>query len=83
MPHHLISDNARQFENANTLEFYDKLGISKNFSSVAHPKANGQVETVNKIIKMTLKRRLDDNIDRWLHLSLTQTASPCNSKVPC
>ncbi|WP_171949951.1 DDE-type integrase/transposase/recombinase, partial [Proteus mirabilis] len=61
MPHHIISDNTKQFKNANTLAFCKKLGISKNFSSIAHPKANSQVEAVNKIIKVTLKTRLDNN----------------------
>lgn len=42
------------------------MGINKNFSSVAHLQANGQVEAVNKIIKVTLKWRLDRYKGKWI-----------------
>lgn len=41
------------------LNFCEKLGICNNFSLVSHLQANGQVEAVNKIIKVTLKRKLE------------------------
>lgn len=50
----LLLDNAKQFKNANTAEFYERLGINKNFSLVSHP-----VEVVNKIIKVTLKKGVE------------------------
>ena len=36
------------------------------FSSPLHPQANGQVEIVNKIIKTTLKTKLDEHKGAWL-----------------
>ena len=36
------------------------------FSAVAHPKANGQVEAVNKIIKLILKKRLEKARGKWV-----------------
>ena len=43
----------------------DQLGINKDFSASYHPQSNVQVEAVNKIIKITLKRRLDFVKGRW------------------
>ncbi|XP_024028934.1 uncharacterized protein LOC112093845 [Morus notabilis] len=65
VPHSLISDNGKQFNNDNTSQFCELLGIHKNFSSVVYPQSNGQVEAVNKIIKVTLKRRLDAYKGKW------------------
>ena len=43
----------------------DQFGINKDFSAPYHPQSNGQVEAINKIIKTTLKRRLDPLKGRW------------------
>ena len=43
----------------------DQLGINKDFLVPYHPQSNGQVEAVNKIIKVILKRRLDSLKERW------------------
>ena len=43
----------------------DQFGINKDFSAPYHSQSNGQVEAVNKIIKTTLKRRLDALKGRW------------------
>ncbi|XP_022143561.1 uncharacterized protein LOC111013429 [Momordica charantia] len=58
-------DNGKQFDNAKFKDFCRKLGITHLSSSPAHPKANGQVEAVNKIIKRGLKLRLDSRKGRW------------------
>ncbi|XP_022158485.1 uncharacterized protein LOC111024965 [Momordica charantia] len=42
-----------------------QLGISHFGSSLAHPKANGHVEAINKIIKRGLKLRFDVRKGRW------------------
>ncbi|XP_024018662.1 uncharacterized protein LOC112090784 [Morus notabilis] len=65
VPHSLVSDNGKQFNNDNTRQFCELLGIYKNFSFVVYPQSNGQVEAVNKIIKVTLKRRLNAHKGKW------------------
>ncbi|XP_024030284.1 uncharacterized protein LOC21404723 [Morus notabilis] len=60
VPHLIVSDNGKQFDNASTPKFCNDLGIRKDFSAPIHPQSNGQVEAVNKILKYTLKKRLDD-----------------------
>ncbi|XP_022150862.1 uncharacterized protein LOC111018909 [Momordica charantia] len=65
IPNAIVTDNGKQFDNAKFKDFCRKLGISHLSSSPAHPKANGQVEAVNKIIKRGLKLRLDSIKGRW------------------
>ncbi|XP_024028915.1 uncharacterized protein K02A2.6-like [Morus notabilis] len=65
VPHSIVSNNGKQFDNASTSRFCDSLDIRKDFSAPIHPQSNGQVEAVNKILKYTLKKRLDDLKGRW------------------
>lgn len=58
IPYKIIIDNETQFESSHFQDFYTQYGITKNFSDVAHPQENGQVEAVNKIIKSVLKKKL-------------------------
>ncbi|XP_074374071.1 uncharacterized protein LOC141714451 [Apium graveolens] len=48
-------------------EFVHKaiLGIQMSFSAVCHPQSNGQTEAVNKIIKHTLKAKLEERKGTW------------------
>ncbi|KAL5575739.1 hypothetical protein UlMin_017438 [Ulmus minor] len=59
IPRELVSDHGTQFENERLRSTCRNLGITKIFSSPAHPKSNGQVEAVNKTIKYTLKKKLE------------------------
>ena len=59
IPQSLDLDNALQFDNQEDRDLCDQIGINKDFSTPYYPQSNGQVEAVNKIIKITLKRRLD------------------------
>ncbi|CAL2252503.1 unnamed protein product [Prunus armeniaca] len=54
-----ITDSDWQFDNAKFKQFCSNLNIRLCFASPAHPQSNGQVETMNKIIKKTLKTKLD------------------------
>ncbi|XP_022156070.1 uncharacterized protein K02A2.6-like [Momordica charantia] len=65
IPNAIVTDNGKQFDNAKFKDFGRKLGIAHLCSSPSHPKANGQVETINKIIKRGLKLRLDARKGRW------------------
>lgn len=44
----------------------DELNIKKDFATVHHPQSNGQTEAVNKIIKHTLKAKLEESKGSWL-----------------
>ena len=46
-------------------ELCDNLGIKKGFSVVSHPQSNGEKEAVNRIIKHTLKAKLEDRKGNW------------------
>ncbi|XP_074328405.1 uncharacterized protein LOC141666312 [Apium graveolens] len=58
IPYKLVSDQGKQFDIKEIREFCEQLWIQKSFSAVSHPKSNGQIEVVNKIIKHTLKVKL-------------------------
>ena len=58
-------DNDKQINCDKFKEFCDNLQIKKLFFSVARPQANGQVETVYKMIKHNLKIKLEDLKGRW------------------
>ncbi|XP_022871547.1 uncharacterized protein LOC111390699 [Olea europaea var. sylvestris] len=59
IPHSIVTDNGKRFDNARLSDFCEELSIKKHFSSPNHPQPNGQVEAINKIIKHTLKAKLD------------------------
>ncbi|KAI5337465.1 hypothetical protein L3X38_016736 [Prunus dulcis] len=56
VPYAIITDNGRQFDSELFRQF---------FASPAHPKSNGQVEAINKIVKKLLKRQLDKAKGAW------------------
>ena len=59
IPHTLITDNGKQFDNDKFKTFCSELGVKLKFTSVAHPQTNGQTEVTNRIIMQGLKKRLD------------------------
>ncbi|CAL2237942.1 unnamed protein product [Prunus armeniaca] len=68
IPNAIVTDNGRQFDNAKFRQFCSNLKIKLCFSSPTHPQSNGQVEAVNKIIKKTLKTKLDKAKGCWPEL---------------
>ena len=64
-PHTIVTDNGKQFDNANFKEFCQNLNTQVVYASPAHPQTNGQVEAVNKIIKQLLKARLEGRKEAW------------------
>ncbi|XP_072056316.1 uncharacterized protein [Arachis hypogaea] len=65
IPEAVISDNGTQFADKKFTEFLNGLGIRQRFSSVEHPRTNGQVESANKVILSGLKKRLDNKKGTW------------------
>ncbi|KAM6556779.1 hypothetical protein CsatB_003798 [Cannabis sativa] len=58
LPHKIVSGNGKQFECEEFTNFYNQHRVIKSFSAVARPQTNGQAEVVNKILKVTLKKKM-------------------------
>ena len=56
LPHTVVTDNGKQFDNPKFIALCEQFGIKKVFSSPGHPQSNGQVEAANKTIKKNLKK---------------------------
>ncbi|XP_074327272.1 uncharacterized protein LOC141665190 [Apium graveolens] len=56
----LISNNGKQFDSKELRKLYKDLNIKKDFTAVYHPQSNGQTEAIKKIIKHTLKAKLEE-----------------------
>ena len=54
----IITDLGTTFTSHHLWEFYEDRCISVKYVSVAHPRANGQVEGANSMILVALKKRL-------------------------
>ena len=65
LPRKIVSDNRLQFDSEVFTNFYRWHGVVKSFSSVAYPQGNGQVEAVNKTLKSTLKKKLEQAKEAW------------------
>ncbi|XP_063941355.1 uncharacterized protein LOC108201357 [Daucus carota subsp. sativus] len=65
IPFKLISDNGKQFDSRELKKLCDDLNIRRNFAAVYHPQSNGQTEAINKIIKHTLKAKLEEKKGDW------------------
>ncbi|XP_060965580.1 uncharacterized protein LOC133034503 [Cannabis sativa] len=65
IPIKIVSNNGTQFDGNLFTEFCERNKIIKRFSSVSRPQPNGQVEAVNKTLKDTIKKKLNDAKGRW------------------
>ncbi|XP_074331508.1 uncharacterized protein LOC141668481 [Apium graveolens] len=66
IPRILVTDNGKQFDNAEFREYCDDNNIELRFTSVAHPQANGQAEVANRIILDGLKKRVERSRNTWV-----------------
>ena len=70
LPNSIITDLRTTFTGHHFWDFYEDRCISFKYVSVAHPRANGQVERVNGMILDILKKRLyqkeEKHPNRWL-----------------
>jgi hypothetical protein len=60
LPHCIITDLGSNFNNHQFWEYCENSGIDVQYVSVAHPRANGQVECTNGMVLDALKKRLHD-----------------------
>jgi hypothetical protein len=58
LPHRIITDLGSNFNNHQFWEYCENSGIDVRYVSVAHPRANGQVERANGMVLDSLKKRL-------------------------
>jgi transposase InsO family protein len=92
VPNSIITNNGTQFTGRKFLEFYDDYQIHVDWSAVAHPKTNGQVEHGNGMILQGLKPRIFNRLNKfgrkWLVelpsviLSLRTTTSHAMGSMP-
>ena len=66
VPQRIIIDNGPQLKGDKISQFCSNLHITMNPSLVCHPQINGQVESANKNILNSLKKRLDDAKGLWV-----------------
>ena len=55
-PHTIITDLGSNFTSQSFWDFYDNSCIEVKYTSVAHPRANGQVERINGLVLDGLKK---------------------------
>ncbi|XP_022020027.1 uncharacterized protein LOC110920078 [Helianthus annuus] len=84
MPLCIVSDNGKQFPEKPFKTWCERMHIEQNFTSVAHPQANGQVERANRSIVEGIKKRLGkegvswaDKLphDLWAHRTMPKTST--------
>jgi transposase InsO family protein len=65
IPNTIITDNGTQFTGKKFLNFCDDNHIRVDWSTIAHPKMNGQVERANGMILQGLKPRIFKWLDKF------------------
>ncbi|XP_021996106.1 uncharacterized protein LOC110893301 [Helianthus annuus] len=66
MPLYIVSDNGKHFAEKPFKTWCERMHIEQNFTSVAHPLANGQVERANRSIVEGIKKRLGKEGVSWV-----------------
>jgi hypothetical protein len=68
VPLQLVFDHGKHFENDIFVELSSQLGFSHEFASPYYPQSNGQVETVNKVLKTMLQCTVNKHKTNWHHM---------------
>ena len=70
VPNSIITDNGTQFTGRKFVRFCDEQHIRIDWTAVAHPRTNGQVERANGMLLQGLKPRIFNRLNkfgaRWL-----------------
>ncbi|KAL8118969.1 hypothetical protein AgCh_016456 [Apium graveolens] len=65
IPRILVTDNGKQFDNAEFRDYRDDNSIKLCFTSVAHPQENGHAEVANRIILDGFKKMVERSRNTW------------------
>ena len=60
-----ITDNGTQFTSRKFVRFYDEQHIRIDWTAVAHPRTNGQVERANGMLLQGLKPRIFNRLNKF------------------
>ena len=69
IPKEIVTDHGSHFQNSMMTELYTMLGFRQEHSSSYYPQENGQVEAVNKTLKVILQRTVNASRNNW-HIML-------------
>jgi transposase InsO family protein len=64
IPNNIITDLGSNFTSSELFDFCDQRSIHIKYASVAHPRANGQVERANGMILDALRKKVFDNSEK-------------------
>jgi transposase InsO family protein len=64
IPNNIITDLGSNFTSSEFFDFCEKRSIQIKYASVAHPRANGQVERANGMILDALRKKVFDKSDK-------------------
>ena len=65
IPNSIITDLGSNFTSSEFFDFYEQRSIQIKYASVAHPRANGQVERANGMIFETLRKKVFDKNEKF------------------
>jgi hypothetical protein len=65
IPNSIITDLGSNFTSSEFFDFYEQRSIQIKYASVAHPRANGQVERANGMILEALKKKVFDKNEKF------------------
>jgi transposase InsO family protein len=64
IPNSIITDLGSNFTSSEFFYFYEQRSIHIKYASVAHPRANGQVERANGMILEALRKKVFDKSEK-------------------
>jgi hypothetical protein len=80
VPQAIVTDHSSRFQNQMMSELHVKLGFRHENSSPYYPQENGQVETINKVLKTMIQRMVGENKTSW-HLQIFSTLLAYHTSV--
>jgi transposase InsO family protein len=66
IPNSIITDLGSNFTSSEFFDFYEQRSIQIKYASVAHPRANGQVERANGMILEALRKKVFDKNEKFV-----------------